>query len=76
MCVVGTAGRSYEAGDTQVEFTIMSIAKPFVFALVCQKLGLDEMQRRIGMNATGLAFNSLAAVAHGPGGHTNPMVNS
>lgn len=76
ICVVGTAGRSYEAGDTQVPFTIMSVAKPFVFALVCEQLGPSEMQRLIGVNATGMAFNSLAAVEQAPGGHTNPMVNS
>ena len=28
------------------------------------------------MNATGLPFNSLAAVERGPGGRTNPMVNA
>jgi glutaminase len=53
----------------------MSVAKPFVFALVCQALGPEELRRRVGVNATGLAFNSLAAVERGPGGRTNPMVN-
>jgi glutaminase len=38
----------------------MSIAKPFVFALVCDTVGIDEVRRRV--NATGLAFNSASAV--------------
>jgi Glutaminase len=39
----------------------MSVAKPFVFALVCQALGPEEARDRLGANATGLPFNSLAA---------------
>jgi glutaminase len=53
----------------------MSVSKPFVFALVCQAVGPEEARERIGVNATGLAFNSLAAVEQGDGGKTNPMVN-
>jgi glutaminase len=33
------------------------------------------VRERIGVNATGLAFNSLEAIERGPGGRTNPMVN-
>jgi glutaminase len=75
ICVVGTSGNVYAAGDAEHEFTIMSVSKPFVFALVCEALGPDEVRETIGVNATGLAFNSLAAVERGEG-RTNPMVNS
>src|SRR5829696_3449648 len=44
--------------------------------LVCQALGPEEARDRLGANATGLAFNSLAAVERGPDGRTNPMVNA
>lgn len=47
VCVVGTNGHVYEAGDAHVEFTIMSVAKPFVFALVCQHSGSAEVRARI-----------------------------
>jgi glutaminase len=73
--VVGARGSVYGVGDADVEFTIMSVAKPFVFALVCAALGPEEMRLRVGVNATGLAFNSLAAIEHGDEGRTNPMVN-
>lgn len=73
--VVGTNGRLYEAGDAAHPFTIMSVSKPFVFALVCQVLGATETRERIGANATGLAFNSITAVEKGGDGRTNPMVN-
>jgi glutaminase len=75
ICAVGTAGGLYAVGDADHGFTIMSVAKPFVFALVCQALGPEEIRRRLGVNATGLPFNSLAAVERGPDGRTNPMVN-
>jgi glutaminase len=59
-----------------VEFTIMSVAKPFVFALICDVLGPGAVRDRIGVNATGLPFNSLSAVEQSTDGRTNPMVNS
>ena len=74
--VVGTGGNVYSIGDADYEFAIMSVSKPFVFALVCESLGPDELREKIGVNATGLAFNSLAAIELGDGGRTNPMVNS
>lgn len=76
VCVVSSGGAVFEAGDTLVPFTIMSVAKPFVFAMVCEALGADETHRLIGVNATGLPFNSIAAVERSSGGRTNPMVNS
>jgi glutaminase len=75
VCVVGTSGAIYTAGDAGIEFSIMSVAKPFVFALVCQAFGPDEARERVGVNATGLAFNSLEALERGADGRTNPMVN-
>ena len=75
VCVVDTSGRVYAAGDTDYEFSIMSVSKPFVFALVCETIGPEEARAKLGANATGLAFNSLAAIEHG-GGRTNPMVNA
>ena len=76
ICVVATTGETYAVGDVYHEFTIMSVSKPFVFALVCEQLGPDELRRRVGVNATGLPFNSLAAVESSADGRTNPMVNS
>jgi glutaminase len=76
ICVVGTSGNVYQAGDATHEFAIMSAAKPFVFALICQSLGAAEARRRVGVNATGLPFNSSAAVERNADGRTNPMVNS
>lgn len=75
ICVAGTSGRIYAAGDVDHEFTIMSVSKPFIFALVCGLIGPTEARAKLGANATGRAFNSLAAIEAMPGGITNPMVN-
>ena len=75
ICVVATHGAVFSVGDAEVEFAIMSVAKPFVFALVCQSIGPEEARRLLGANSTGLAFNSLAAIEQSPDGRTNPMVN-
>jgi glutaminase len=76
VCVVGTSGEVYAVGDAEYEFTIMSVSKPFVFALVCQAIGAEEARQKLGANATGLPFNSLAAVERSGDGRTNPMVNA
>jgi glutaminase len=75
ICVASVDGRAHAVGDAEARFTIMSVAKPFTFALVCDVLGPDEAQRRVGVNATGLPFNSLEAVDRAVDGRTNPMVN-
>jgi glutaminase len=76
ICVVGTNGSVYPLGDSGHEFTIMSVSKPFIFALVCEALGHEQVREKIGVNATGLAFNSLEGVERNPDGRTNPMVNA
>jgi glutaminase len=76
ICVVGTSGNVYEAGHAEHEFTIMSVSKPFLFALVCEAVGVQDVRDKVGVNATGLAFNSLEGIERGSDGRTNPMVNS
>ncbi|OWT71424.1 MULTISPECIES: glutaminase A [unclassified Achromobacter] len=76
VCLVGTNGHVYAAGDVDHAFTIMSISKPFVFALVCQAIGAAACREKLGVNSTGLPFNSLSAIERTPDGRTNPMVNS
>ena len=75
VCMVDTSGNVYAVGDAEYEFTIMSVSKPFLFALVCQELGVEEARQKIGVNATGRAFNSLEGIDRNPDGRTNPMVN-
>lgn len=76
LAIVDDKGRLTEAGDTTHPFSIMSVSKPFVFALICDLIGPTGARERIGTNATGYAFNSLAGIERQAGGQTNPMVNS
>jgi len=76
VCVVGTSGNAYAVGDTDYGFSIMSVSKPFVFALVCQSIGAEQAREKLGANATGQPFNSLSAIEQSADGRTNPMVNA
>ena len=76
ICVVGTSGAVHAVGDAEHEFSIMSVSKPFVFALVCQVVGAEQAREKLGANATGYAFNSVAGIERSPNGRTNPMVNA
>jgi glutaminase len=75
ICVAGIDGSIFAAGDADGEFTIMSVAKPFLYALVCEQIGREELRRLVGANATGLPFNSVVAIEQSADGRTNPMVN-
>ncbi len=74
--VVGVKGRVYEVGDATYPFTIQSISKPFVFALVCQEIGYLAARAKLGVNATGLPFNSVMAIELNQDRTMNPMVNA
>jgi glutaminase len=76
ICVAGMDGRLFSVGDAEQGFAVMSVSKPFVFALVCDQIGATGALERIGVNATGLPFNSVAAIEQSAGGRTNPMVNA
>jgi glutaminase len=75
IAVAATSGAVHSTGDAEDEFTIMSVSKPFVFALVCDALGAEQARAEVGANATGLPFNSLEAVERSADGRTNAMVN-
>src|SRR5271167_2305698 len=76
LCVVETNGAVHTAGDTEYRFSIQSISKPFVFALVCQAIGAEPARERIGVNSTGLPFDSVMAIELNTDRTMNPMVNA
>jgi glutaminase len=75
ICVANTQGLIATAGDADVEFSIMSVAKPFVFALMCSVHSPNTVAQFVGLDATGRPFNSVAAIEDRIDGRTNPMVN-
>lgn len=76
LCVSSCGGALFEAGEARVAFSIQSISKPFLFALICQAIGEEEAREKLGVNSTGLPFNSVLAVERSGDGLSNPMVNA
>lgn len=76
LAVVGAKGRSFSIGDADHEFSVQSVSKPFVFALVCDAIGSEIAHSKLGANATGMAFNSVMAIEMNDQRTMNPMVNA
>lgn len=55
-------GTVYEVGDTKHPFSVQSAAKPFVLARAMEDVGPKVVEQKIGVNATGLPFNSIIAM--------------
>jgi len=68
-------GNVYEIGDTTQVVSIQSISKVYTAALVMSEKGSKFVQEKIGVNATGLAFNSIIAIEQHGGSASNPFVN-
>ena len=68
-------GYIYEAGDTSAEFTIQSVSKAFIYCLALEDHGREEVLRRIGVEPSGEAFNSIVFDEKN-NRPFNPMVNS
>ena len=69
-------GRVYCAGDCDVPFTIQSVSKPFVYGMALQRHGREFVQKRIGVEPTGDAFNSVISLDESSKRPHNPMVNA
>jgi glutaminase len=74
--VVGVEGGVVSVGDAAHPFSLQSVSKPFVFALVLQELGAERARELLGVNSTGLPFNSVMAVELNSDRTMNPMVNA
>jgi glutaminase len=74
VAVVGVDGDIYEAGETSAEFTIQSISKAFVFGLAVETHGRDAVLKRVGVEPSGDAFNSLELRSSRK--PFNPMINA
>jgi glutaminase len=76
VAAVAPDGPVKEAGDVGYAFAIESIAKVFTMALVLQESGADEVQEKLGADATGLPFNSVLAIELNHGKTVSPLVNA
>lgn len=76
LAVVDVLGGAHDVGDAVHPFSIQSISKMFVYALAIQEHGHAKVRDIVGVNNTGLAFNSVMALELNDGHPMNPMVNA
>ena len=75
LALVGVAGSLYEAGESDVPFTIQSVSKPFVYALALADVGTEEVLARVGVEPSGEGFNAIS-LEPGTGRPDNPLINA
>jgi len=75
ICIVTTNGGVYEVGDSRQDFTIQSLSKPFVYGLALEDQGRAEVLKKVGVEPTGDAFNSIS-LDPTTGCPRNPMINA
>jgi glutaminase len=79
IALVTADGKVYTAGDVKSEVSIQSISKVFTMAKVIEESGADAIEKTIGVDATGMRFNSIVAVEFAQkalgGPEINPLVN-
>jgi glutaminase len=73
--LVSTDGAVHDAGDHEVRFPLQSLSKVFVYGLALSDRGRERVMKRVGVEPSGDAFNSIVFDErhHRP---YNPMVNA
>lgn len=76
IALVTVDGAIHTAGDVDTEISIQSVSKVLTMALVMEESGVDAIRETVGVDATGLKFNSIIAIELYKGGEMNPLVNA
>jgi glutaminase len=76
IALVTTDGKVYTAGDIQTEVSIQSISKVFTMAKVFDEKGPDAVADTIGVDATGMRFNSIVSIEFAKQELGGPEMNS
>lgn len=74
--IVTREGKVYARGDVDYKFSIQSVSKPFTASLVMQQQGPGALAEKIGVEPTGLPFNSKMALELLEARSANPSVNA
>lgn len=73
--IVTVDGHIYQVGDSRQPFTIQSVSKPFVYGIALEDWGLAEVMKKVGVEPSGDAFNSIS-LDPVTGRPLNPMINA
>ena len=76
IALVTTDGKVYTAGDVKSEVSIQSISKVFTLAKVIEEQGPEHIEKTIGVDATGMRFNSIVSVEFSQKALGGPEMNS
>lgn len=75
IALVTVDGQVFTKGDLDSRVSIQSISKVFTAAKVIEEQGAKTVMEKIGVDATGLRFNSIVAIELQKGKEINPLVN-
>ena len=76
IALVTRDGRLYTAGDVSSQGSIQSISKVFTLAKVVEEQGPDVIADTIGVDATGMRFNSIVSIEFSQKVLGGPEMNS
>jgi glutaminase len=76
IALITTDGKVYTAGDIKSEVSIQSISKVFTMAKVMEEQGPEAIEKTVGVDATGMRFNSIVSVEFSQKALGGPEMNS
>jgi len=76
IALVTTDGKVYTAGDVKSQVSIQSISKVFTLAKVIEEQGPELIAKTIGVDATGMRFNSIVSIEFSQKSLGGPEMNS
>lgn len=74
-CLHLNDGQVFAHGHSGVKFSIQSISKVFTLSLAFQLMG-EDLWKRVGVEPSGTAFNSLMQLEYEKGIPRNPLINA
>ena len=76
IALVTADGKVYTAGDVKSQVSIQSISKVFTLAKVIEEQGPEAIAKTIGVDATGMRFNSIVSIEFSQKSLGGPEMNS
>jgi glutaminase len=76
LCAITHDGTTMEAGDSDITFTVQSIAKPLILALALEDHDANTILDKIGVEPTGERFDSILNSGPQDKQNLNPFMNA
>ena len=59
IAITTIGNQTVTAGDVDVDFSIQSVSKPFVYGLALEEFGVEAVDRHVGNEPSGESFNAI-----------------